>query len=253
MMTTVTPPATALRTPPRISSPDPVDLDVEAALDRVLDDPKAVFRLKVLRAARRLIAQQGLDVSIDLIADAAGVNRRTLFRHIESRDALIADALSSAMDRTHAEIVAVVPPDQPLHQWIADLARQIMEIHIAAGRGYWQLAATPDDELSPELVVINRRRRAHREATTTSTAEAIWERGGGEGPCPPVISDAVGVAISAFTTRAMVHDLRRDVPELADNLATMLTTLVEAQAAAGRRTPRPDARPTAKRASRRTS
>lgn len=236
VMTKIVPSATAAR--PQRQSPSVrrsrplVDVDVEVALDAVLDDPRALFRLKLLRSTRRLLAERGLDVSMDDIAEAAGVNRRTLFRHVQSRDALVAETLTSAMDWYDTQIERVVPVDRPLQGWITDLATQLMEIHRAAGRGLWQLAATPDDDLAPELVVVNRRRRADRKASVAVSADSIWQRGGGTGPCPVVIVDAVAVCFSSFMTRSMVEDFGRPVGPLAESVGTMLATLVEVLVAA---------------------
>ena len=210
------------------------DVELERAVDAILDDPKAVFRLKLLRATRRLIAARGLGVSMDDIAAATDVNKRTLFRHVESRDSLVADALSSALDWFDDEMArtAVLPTDLRLADWIAVLALRVMRSHIAAGLGYWQLAAANDDDLPPEFAKLNVRRRADRKASNLSTAATIWSRSGGRGRCPEVIVDGVAIAISLFSTRSMVEDAGRDAEAVARSIGAMLAALVEAQLAA---------------------
>jgi AcrR family transcriptional regulator len=48
-------------------------------------------RERILQAARELFYREGINaVSVDAIAAAAGTNKMTLYRHFESRDALIA-------------------------------------------------------------------------------------------------------------------------------------------------------------------
>ena len=148
-----------------------VDADVERALDAVLDDPKAIFRLRLLRATRQLLAERGLDISMEEIAEAANVNRRTLFRHVQSRDVLVANALTSAMDWYDRQIDPTDASHLPLDVWITSIALQLMTIHQAAGLGLWQLAATPDRDLVPELALINVRRRADRRTSTPKTAQ----------------------------------------------------------------------------------
>ena len=210
----------------------------DRAVDAILDDPKAALRLKVLRATRRLMAVKGLDVSMDDVAVAAGIGRRTLFRHFDSRDALVADALSSALDWYDERISRSNPADRPLADWIADLALLNMEVQIDAGRGLWQLAATPDHELAPELAKVNVRRRKNRRASTVSIARAIWERAGGTGSCPPVIVDATAIALSSFTTRSMTEDFGRDVTSVAQSIGTMLAALVISEVKRPARAPR---------------
>ena len=209
--------------------PEPLSIDVERDLDALLDDPKALPRLKLLRATVRLIADRGLDVTMDDIAEAAGINRRTLFRQVKSRDALLADALSSSMDWFETQIERAVPAEQPLEEWITALALRMMEIHRASGLGYWQLAATPDDDLPPELAAVNARRRLDRRANSPVTARAIWKRAGGVGRCPQVVIDAVAMTLSTFATRSMVEDFGRDTKALASSVGTILATVVEAQ------------------------
>ena len=158
------------------------------------------------------------------------IGRRTLFRHFDSRDALVAEALSSALDWYDERISRSNPADRPLTDWIADLALLNMEVQIDAGRGLWQLAATPDHELAPELAKVNVRRRKNRRASTVSIARAIWERAGGHGSCPQVIVDATAIAMSSFTTRSMTEDFGRDVTSVAQSIGTMLAALVASEA-----------------------
>jgi AcrR family transcriptional regulator len=52
-------------------------------------------RERILQAARELFYRDGINaVSVDAVAAAAGTNKMTLYRHFESRDALIAAYLS---------------------------------------------------------------------------------------------------------------------------------------------------------------
>lgn len=212
-----------------IDGPEPLSIDVELDLGSLLDDPNALPRLKLLRASVRLIAERGLDVTMDDIAEAAGINRRTLFRQVESRDALVADALSSSMDWYQTQIERVAPPEQPLEEWITALATQLVKIHRAAGLGYWQLAATRDEDLSPELAAVNAQRRSDRRANTPVTARSIWKRAGGVGRCPQVLIDAVALSLSSFATRSMVEDFGRDIKPFASSVGRLLATLVESE------------------------
>lgn len=209
--------------------PRSTDTDLERAVDAILDDPKTLLQMKLRRATRRLLAERGLNVTMDEIAEAAGVNRRTLFRNVESRDVLVAGALSSAMDWHDSELERVVAADLPLREWITDLATQLIKIQRAAGLGYWQLTSAPDDSLPPELAAVNARRRRDRKASSHATARAIWQRASGNGECPQVVIDAVAITLSTFATRSMVSDLGRDIESLARNVGTILATVVQAQ------------------------
>lgn len=219
---------------PRPSASVTAERTVDATVDALLDDPKAVFRLKLLRATGRLLAERGLDVSMDEIADAAGVNRRTLFRHVESRDALVADAMAYSMDWFDAHLELTPEPGRALDDWITDLALHLLDVHRKAGRGLWQLAASRDEELPPALAAVNVRRRKIRRDGSIAVARALWRHAGGDGDCPVVVQDAVALAISSFSVRSMLDDLGRRPAALAQSIGTLLGSLVRAQVDARR-------------------
>lgn len=61
-----------------------------------MDQPKASTRERILLSAGRLFYAQGIRaVSLDAIAEAAGVTKRTLYYHFRSKDDLIAAWLGS--------------------------------------------------------------------------------------------------------------------------------------------------------------
>src|SRR5258706_15582922 len=59
----------------------------------------------LIDAARRGMIEHGLDVTMDDIADLAGVGRRTAFRHFATRD----DLLCAALTATYADYVQSLP------------------------------------------------------------------------------------------------------------------------------------------------
>lgn len=83
----------------------------------------------------------------------------------------------------------------------------MMEVRRTAGLGSWQLAATLDDRLPPELAAVNARRRRDPRATAPLAARAIWKRPGGSGQCPRVVVDAVAMSLSSFESKAPVSSV----------------------------------------------
>jgi AcrR family transcriptional regulator len=201
-------------------------------LDALLDDPGALVRLKVLRAARRLIAERGLTVSMDDIAAAAEISRRSLFRHFDGRDALVAEALEAGLDWYDERIGPPDTGDKTFDEWLRAVVTRVHELHRTAGRGVWQMAASRDDDLPPEIAAINQRRRANRHAATQATARAAWQRAGGHGRCPRIVADAFAVTLSSYTTYSMLNDYEATLDRLVETTATLLRNMVEAQVGA---------------------
>jgi AcrR family transcriptional regulator len=201
----------------------------ELDVDLLIADPAELFRERVLRAARVLIAERGLAVSMDEIADAAGVSRRSLFRHFDGRDALVAAALSWSLDWYNRQIEPSTGDEPSFDEWLRAVVTRIHQLHRSAGRGLWQLAAGDAATLPAELVAVDRRRRTNRRATTEELAREAWRRAGGRGPCPRLVIDAVALTISSFTTRSMVDDYGASVERLVDCTTALLAGLVRAR------------------------
>jgi AcrR family transcriptional regulator len=200
-------------------------------IDDLLDNPKSLTRYRVLRAARPLLATRGLAVSMDDIAEAAGVSRRSLFRHFESRDALVAAALESTIDNFDNELTDALAADGDMHDWLSAIARRSFMVQLTAGLGYWQLASATDDELPSELAAVNRRRRETRQQLTTVMAQTAWRRAGGRTRCPTIVADAVALTISTFTTQSLLADYDIGVDRAVELVATVLNAAINRELA----------------------
>jgi len=192
------------------------DLEVD------LDDGPGIFRARVLKATRHLLAERGLSVSMDDIALAAGVGRRSLFRHFENRDALVAAALRSSLSWYGERLTDEVAPGAPLDEWLRTLVRRVHELHLSAGRGLWQLASSYDDELPAEIAAVNRYRRGARRRWTQQIADDAWAQAGNQGPAPERVVDAFALSLASFATHSMVYDFKRKIDPLAEHTAAML-------------------------------
>src|SRR6185369_4725490 len=91
-------------------------------------------RARILAVASDLFYRHGIRaVGVDLIAEAAGTNKMTLYRHFESKDELVAEYLRrlAAEANAHFEELKASHPDKPceaLRAWLAEMAE-----HIARG------------------------------------------------------------------------------------------------------------------------
>ena len=91
-------------------------------------------RARILAVARELFYRDGIRaVGVDAIAEAAGTNKMTLYRHFASKDELVADYLrecarlaAANWDRLEAEHPGD-PPGQ-LRAWVARMAERVANV-----------------------------------------------------------------------------------------------------------------------------
>jgi AcrR family transcriptional regulator len=90
--------------------------------------PRSRPRERIVVAAQDMFHRHGIrGVGVDAIAEAAGTNKMTLYRHFGSKDDLIIECLNRAADEADeiwAEIEAANPrdPHRQLRDWIARAA-----------------------------------------------------------------------------------------------------------------------------------
>jgi AcrR family transcriptional regulator len=91
-------------------------------------DEKIPPRLRILAAAAELFYRHGIRaVGVDAIAEAAGTNKMTLYRHFDSKDELVAEYLRQAAKQADScwDGYNSAHPDGPLAQiraWLAEMA-----------------------------------------------------------------------------------------------------------------------------------
>lgn len=106
-------------------TPRPVAPDVDKA-------DKIPPRERILSAARELFYRHGIRaVGVDAVAEAAGTNKMTLYRHFASKDELVAECLrrfAAEAAALWAELEAAHPrPRQRLHAWLAAVAARVTD------------------------------------------------------------------------------------------------------------------------------
>ena len=80
----------------------------------------------ILKAARRVVAQRGFaGVSMQAIADAAGVAKGTLYLYFDDRTDLLEQATGRVFEELLAHLQAELPPGRPLREALRALVRTI--------------------------------------------------------------------------------------------------------------------------------
>jgi AcrR family transcriptional regulator len=167
----------------------------------VADARRQVTAELVRDAARTLLLDRGPDITMDDIAVAAGVSRRTVFRHFDSRDHLLAVALEDGIRRYGEHLPRF---DGDWESWLRLLCDTTHRIHAQYGAGYWELLHRTD--LPPELAATERKRQVLRRETMTRVAGRLFREAGGSGRTPADLIATVAAHLSPRFTAAVVHD-----------------------------------------------
>jgi AcrR family transcriptional regulator len=125
-------------------------------------------RQRILTVARELFYQRGIhSVGVDAIAEAAGTNKMTLYRHFSSKDELVAACLRDLAAEVDAEreAIAAAHPGDPKGELMAWL-QHIGQVFIReSGRGCALANAAVElpDQDHPARQVIREHKSAVRE------------------------------------------------------------------------------------------
>jgi AcrR family transcriptional regulator len=198
----------------------------QAALSPTDAKRQAVVDL-VLASARQLVLRSGLDVTMDQLAEASQVSRRTLFRLFASRDNLLAAAFDAGMSN-YRDSLPHFGGDLPA--WLRATCDAAHRMNSTIGPGFFELASRPD--LSAELAAVEGRRRAAFAAAIADIAGTLWSAAGGRGRAPRRLTNIVSAHLSPFFTAAMTIDTAQSWQVSAD-LAYSAIEAATAQALQG--------------------
>ena len=191
------------------------------------DEQRDVARARILGAAMSVLAQRGLDATVDDVADAAGVNRRTVFRHFATRDGLFAAAIRERV-RRYAQQHPAPPEADDLRTWLIDLLLVTHRLNAGNGRIYLELAGLGPYNLTGELAVAAAELRQTRRRFALAVTTRMWKARGGSRQPPAWLVEAVAVHLSGFTTQSLMGDFGRTPEEVARVSAQVLEAALTA-------------------------
>ena len=131
------------------------------------NDSRIPPRARILAAAGELCYRHGLRaVGVEAIAEAAGTNKMTLYRHFASKDELVAEYLRQSANAADGcwERFAHAHPGDPraqLRAWLAEMAGHLAEPD-ERGCALANAAIELPDKDHPARRVIEEFKRAHR-------------------------------------------------------------------------------------------
>jgi AcrR family transcriptional regulator len=184
------------------------------AVPSLADEQRELAQIRIVRAAGAVLAARGLGATIDDVAEAAAVSRRTIFRHFATRDALFVTVIRAGI-RRYAEQIPPPPAGDDLQDWLAELLAVTHRLNARNGRVFWDLVGLQAVDLSGDLAMVAKECRDSRNGFAASVTELLWGTRHGPGRPPPWLVDAVAVQLSGFTTQSLGGDLGRSPEEVA--------------------------------------
>jgi AcrR family transcriptional regulator len=130
--------------------------------------PQPAPRERILAAARELLFCHGIRaVGVDAIAEAAGTNKMTLYRHFASKDELVAECLrqlAAEKDAAWDALSAAHPgdPQGELQAWLGLVDQYLMKLE-KRGCALANAAVELPDKDHPARRIIEQSKTKHRE------------------------------------------------------------------------------------------
>lgn len=141
-------------------------------------EPVIPPRERIIAAAADLFHKQGIrGVGVEAIADAAGTNKMTLYRHFESKDELIAEwarGICAQKEALWDELSAKYPddPEAQLVEWSRRVAAKLAEMERRGSMLANALAELPDKDHPARRVI-----QAHKQRELKHVQQLCEEAG----------------------------------------------------------------------------
>jgi AcrR family transcriptional regulator len=178
------------------------ELSSSALRPTLREDSRSRARKRIIHGALLAVASSGLDATIEEVAEAAGVSRRTVFRHFPSHGELIAASIHQGLSVVGTHIPEPPAPGTDIQQWLCDtvvllhtVVRQLL------GRAFWDIhvdrPGTPNEVIAAiEDIALQRKHFAGE------LASCAWIALGGDGDVPGWVVDAFLLHASGFAANA---------------------------------------------------
>jgi AcrR family transcriptional regulator len=198
-------------------------------------DHRELARARIATAAREVVARRGFSATVEEIAELSGVSPRTIYRHYQTHDQLIAATVRDMyLDGWIKDLNFNVGD---FDAWIEELAVRIHRRSVEViGAAFWDIHG-PRASASEVLSQVDEMRREFRLRGMEILTTVAWHKAGGTGDPPPYLVHAFALNVSAFTTQSLTADYGQTPEEIGALTADILKMLLR-QAADAQRVPR---------------
>jgi AcrR family transcriptional regulator len=190
------------------------------------EETRAVVRARIVGGAATALAATGFDVTVDDIAAAAGVSRRTVFRHFASHDEVLKAAVGEILDHYDRLMPAEPAPGTDLETWLRQTAVTLHDLNARLmGKAFWDIHVERSG-LWPE------ERARLRHAQPTQIALYAWPLAQGRGRPPAWVVDAFCLQLSGFATNCLGDYPHEKAALVTARILTAVLTVAVAEAGA---------------------
>jgi AcrR family transcriptional regulator len=169
------------------------------------EDARSRTRARIIEGAILAVAESGLDATVDAIADAAGVSRRTVFRHFATHDDLLVASLNEAVHILNSSMPQPPNPDEDIREWLHVSARSVHALlRRVVGRAFWDLYSTRPG-ISTHVAARAADASKFRFQFGERMALNAWQAIGGKADPPRWLTDTFVLHMSGFATNAFLN------------------------------------------------
>ncbi len=164
------------------------------------EDSRERARSRIIRVALVAVAASGLTATVDEVAAAAGVSRRTVFRHFPNHGELILATIVEIRRQLDEGMPRPPAPGSDVHEWLEASTITVHRLfRDLIGRAFWDLY-TKGSSLPPAVAerIANALTLRHR--YTSDLAAAAWAALGGHDEPPTWVRDAFSMNLSGVAT-----------------------------------------------------
>jgi AcrR family transcriptional regulator len=167
------------------------------------EEAHELARTRIVHGAATVLALRGIDATVEEVAEAAGVSRRTVFRYFANHSELLAAGIAEIGMTIDARMPGPPAPGADVRDWLTEYATSLHELlRQVIGRAFWDIHIGQPD-VPPELNEAMKALTARRHRYADERATAAWRALGGKRAVPSWVVEAFAIQCSAFATNAM--------------------------------------------------
>lgn len=177
--------------------------DDVTARSTLRDESRERARSRILQGALSAIATLGLDVTIDDVAGAACVSRRTVFRLFNTHTEVLVAAVTLMLEELTARVPAPPTPGADVQTWLVASSISVHEaLREIVGRAFWDVhVARPGIDQATTVALGDL--SAFREQVTFNIAASAWHALGESGEPELWVKEAFSMQLSGFATNVL--------------------------------------------------